>query len=115
MINMKNSDSNKIDKKKINKKSYKSAFIYYIGYVTVKGLRYVKINSANPLYPIINKINGYSKEDNRNKYLTLVHIDRSKNTVKKYEELWNKIRDLTRPKSNNSDDYDEKYKKIKHN
>ena len=83
--------------------------------MTVKGIRYVKIDSANPLYPIINKINGYSKEDNRNKYLTLVHIDRSKNTVKKYEELCNKIRDLTRPKSNNSDDYDEKYKKIKHN
>ena len=55
--------------------------------MTVKGLRYVKIDSANPLYPIINKINGYSKEDNRNKYLTLVRTNESKITLKKYEEL----------------------------
>ena len=34
--------------------------------------KYVKINSVNPLYLIINKVNGYSKEINKSKYLTLV-------------------------------------------
>ena len=32
--------------------------IYYTGYVTIKDLTYVKIKSVNPLYVIINKING---------------------------------------------------------
>ena len=32
---------------------------------------------------------------------------------KKYEELWSKIRDLIRLITGNSDDYDEKYMKIK--
>ena len=35
--------------------------------------------------------------------------------MKKYEELLSEIRDLIRSKTNNSDDYDEKYMKIKFN
>ena len=35
---------------KINKKSYKHFLIYYIGYVTIKDLKYVKRNIVNPLY-----------------------------------------------------------------
>ena len=56
MINMKNIDLNKI---KIDEKSYQSILIYYIACVTIKDLSYVKINSVNPLYLIIDKINGY--------------------------------------------------------
>ena len=41
----------------MDEKSYKNIFIYHIGYVTVKDLKYVNINSANPLYLIINEIN----------------------------------------------------------
>ena len=33
--------------------------------------------------------------------------------IKKYEDLWIKIRDLTRSISKNSDNYDEEYRKIK--
>ena len=51
MVNIKDFDSNRI---KIDKKSYKSIIIYYIGYITTKNLSYVKINSVNPLYFIIN-------------------------------------------------------------
>ena len=54
IINIKNTDPNKI---KIDEKSYESIFIYYIEYVTFKDLRYIKINSVNPLYRITNKIN----------------------------------------------------------
>ena len=45
--------------------------------MTVKDLRYIKVNSVNPLRLINNKINGYFKEINRNKYLTLVATDES--------------------------------------
>ena len=40
--------------------------------------------------------------------MTLASTDESKNTLKKYEELWDKIRDLIRSTSNNWDNYDEK-------
>ena len=36
-------------------------------------------------------------------------------TLKKYEELWSNIRDLIRSKTNNRDDYDEKFMKVKFN
>ena len=49
------------------------------------------------------------------KYLTLVPTNESKEETKKYEELWIKIRDLIRSITKNSDDYDEKYMKIKFN
>ena len=63
MINIKNLDRNKI---KIDEKSYKISLIYYIGYVTFKDLRCVKINSVNPLYQYIGKIIGYFEEINEN-------------------------------------------------
>ena len=96
MINIKNIDSNKI---KIDVKSYENI------------LSNAKVNSKNPLYFIINKINGYTEQSNE--YLTLVVIDKSKDTLAKYEELWSKIRYLIM--YNNSDDYDEKYMTIKFN
>ena len=55
IINIKNSDPNNI---KIDESSYKNILIYYIGYVTIKDLRYVKINSVNPFYLIFSKVNG---------------------------------------------------------
>ena len=84
IINMRNLYPNKI---KIYEKSHKNILFYYIGYVTVKNLCYIKINSVNPLYLTINKTN---EECNGNKYLKLVLTDRRKDTLKKYEELWGK-------------------------
>ena len=71
IINMKNFDPNKT---KIDEKSYKNILIYCIGYVTIKDLKYVKINSVKPLYLIINKMNVYFKEINKNKNSTLVYL-----------------------------------------
>ena len=79
IINIKHFDPNNI---KIDKKSYKDILIYYIGYVIIKDLKYVKINSVNPLYFILNKVNGYFEEINKNKYLTLVPINQSKEKLK---------------------------------
>ena len=49
------------------------------------------------------------------KYLALAPTNKSKEIIKKYEELWSKIWDLIRLITKNSDDYDEKYIKIKFN
>ena len=69
----------------------------------------------NPLYLIIGIVKGYSKQINGNKYLTLVSTNKSKEMVKKYKDLWSKIKDFIREITKNSDDYDEKYVKIKFN
>ena len=47
--------------------------------------------------------------------MTLVPTDKSKDTLKKYEELWTKIRYLIRSTSNDSDNYDKDYMKTKFN
>ena len=73
----------------------------------------VKINSVNCLYLIL-KVNGCFEKNNGNKYLTLVPNNESKEK-KKYEEQWSQIRDLIRSITKNSDNYDEKYIKIKIN
>ena len=54
IINIKNFSLNNIE---LDEKSYKNILIYYIGYVTIKDSKYVKINSMNPLFLIFNK--GY--------------------------------------------------------
>ena len=46
--------------------------------MTIKYLKYVKINTVNPLYLIFNKVNRYFVEVNGNKYLTLVPNNESK-------------------------------------
>ena len=46
IIDIKNFDLNNI---KIDENSFKNILIYYIGYVTIKDSKYVKINSVNPL------------------------------------------------------------------
>ena len=56
MINIKDFDPRLI---KIDKKSYKNIGIYYIGYITMKYSDHVKINSVNPLYLIIDEVDGY--------------------------------------------------------
>ena len=94
-----------------DEKSYKNILIYYIGYVTIK--KDLQTDSVNSLYLVFIKVNGCCEEINRNKYLTLVSTNESKEKIKKYEELWVKIRDLIRSITKNLDDYDKKYMKIK--
>ena len=79
-MNIKNFDANNI---KIDEKSYKSILIYYIGYLTIKDSKYVKIVCVNPLYLIFNKVNGYFEEIKGNKYLMLVPNNISKEKIKK--------------------------------
>ena len=66
---------------KIDEKSYKNILIYYIGYVTIKDSKYVKIFSVNPLYLIFDKVNRYFKEINKSKYLKLVPTNQRKERI----------------------------------
>ena len=70
-----------------------------------------KFNSVNRIYLIFNKANGYFEKISGNKYLTLVPTNESKEKIKKYEELWSKIRYLISSVTKKSDEYDEKYMK----
>ena len=47
--------------------------------------------------------------------MMLVPTNESKEIIKRYKELWSKIRDLIRSITKDSDDYDEKRMKIKFN
>ena len=73
MINIKDFDPNVL---KIDKKSYKNIGIYYIEYITMKNSDYVKINNVNPLYIIINEVDGSIEEKSGNKYLTFASVIR---------------------------------------
>ena len=59
MINIKDFDSSLL---KMDEKSYKNIYVCYIGYMTMKDSDYVRINSAKPLYLIIDKVDGYIEE-----------------------------------------------------
>ena len=100
---------------KIDEKSNKNILIYYIEYATIKDSKNVKINRVNLFYLIYRKLNGYFEEINKRKYLTPVPTNESKDKIKKYEELWRKIRYINRSITKNSDHYDGKYMKIKFN
>ena len=62
---------------------------------------------------MFNRINGYFEKINGNKYLTLVPTKEIKEKIEKYKEMQNKIRDLIRSVTKKSDDYDEKFIKMK--
>ena len=57
---------------KIDKKPYKDADIYYIGYITIKKFGDCEnIHSVNPLYLTFHSATGYFNEENGEKYLIL--------------------------------------------
>ena len=78
MINITNFDPKLL---KVNKKLYKNIDIYYVGYITMKPIQnsdYVEINRANPLYLIIDEIDGHFEKKNGKKYLILDSTDKNK-------------------------------------
>ena len=77
---------------KIDKKDYNQIGIYYIGYVNIKKIAdYNNVNSANPLYLMINEMIGHFEEKNENKYLVLDDVDENEEVLKKYEGVWDGI------------------------
>ena len=118
MIYIEKFDSNLL---KINKKSYKSIGIYYIGYITIKRISdYENINNVYSVYLIIDKAEGYSEcnsigETNRNKYLTFASTEKNKEVLKKYREFWNGIKYLIECNSIKAGGYEKDFMKIKFN
>ena len=113
IIDLKNFKSNLL---KIDKKSYKDIGIYNIGYITIKKIDDCEnINSVNPLYLLINHANGYIEEKGMNKYLIFDSTDESEELLKKYNDVWNGIRDKIKEVSSGECDYEKDYMKIKFN
>ena len=101
---------------KIDKKSYKDINIYNIGYVTKKKIgNCMNINSVNPLYLGITRVNGYIEEKDSNKYLVFDSTDENKELLKNYNDVFNGIRDKIGEINNNECDYEKDYMKIKFN
>ena len=101
---------------KIDKKSYKDIGIYNIGYITKKKIDDCKnINSVNPLYLNITHANGYIEEKGVNKYLVFDSTDENKELLKKYNDVFNGIRNKIKKISGDECDYEKDYMKIKFN
>ena len=49
--------------------------------------KYMNIHSANPLYFIVDKVDGFNEVKERNEYLNFAFTDNSNEVLKKYAEL----------------------------
>ena len=98
------------------KKLYKDIGIYNIGFITKKKIDDCKnINSVNPLYLNITHENGYNEEKGANKYLVFDSTDENNELIKKYNDVFNGIRDKIKEINRNECDYEKDYMKIKFN
>ena len=96
MINIKKFDSNLL---RIDKKSYKDIGIYNIGYIAIKKTDdYENIYGVNPLYLVIAHASGYIEENGVNKYLVFYSADENKKLLKKYNDVFNGIRNKIKKK-----------------
>ena len=113
IIDLENFDSSLL---KIDKKSYKDIGIYNIGYITIKKIdNYENIYSVNPLYLTIAHASGYIEEKGVNKYLVFDSTDENKELLKKYNDVFNGIRDKIKEINSDECDYEKDYMKIKFN
>ena len=102
LINIKDFDARLL---KLEKKCY------YIGSVTKKPEW--DVNGVNPLYLMINRIDGFIEEKNGDKYLNIADTDRNIEVLKKYSEVWDGIKDRIEKINNNEGKYDKDLIKIK--
>ena len=69
----------------------------------------------NPLYLRISNANGYIEEKDVNKYLIFDSTDENKELLKKYNDVFNGIRDKIKEINSDECDYEKDYMKIKFN
>ena len=113
MINIQNFDPILL---KIDRKSCKNVGIYNIGYMTIRKIDdYENIYTVNPLHLLINHANGYIEEKGVNKYLIFDSTDENKELLKKYNDVWNGIKNKIEEVSSGECDYEKDYMKIKFN
>ena len=75
-----------------------------------------KINSVNPLYLLVHRIDGFSEEKEGSKYLNIVFTDSYSEVLKEYEEVWSRIKNwIEKINNGKSGEYGKDYIKIKFN
>ena len=90
LINLKKFDPSLLN---LHKKSLMDISVYYIEYITTKGISdYENITSVNLLYLIINDVEGYIEENDKNKYLSFASTDNNKEVLRKYIKLWDEVK-----------------------
>ena len=109
LINLKDFDPRLL---KLDKKSSMDISIYYIGYVTKKPE--YNINSVNPLYLPISKLDRFIEEKEGSKYLNISLTYNNNDVLVKYAEVWRGIKGQIEKVNNGSvGEYAKDYLKIK--
>ena len=67
------------------------------------------------MYLLVNHASGYIEEKNENKYLILDSTDENKDLLKKYNDVWNGIKNKIEAISSGECDYKKDFMKIKFN
>ena len=97
---------------RIDKKNYKDLDFYNIGYVTKKNLGCgYDVNSVNPLYLNITRVYGYIEEKDGYKYLVVDSADSE--VFRKYNDVFDSIRNKINEIDDNKYDYGVDYNKTK--
>ena len=76
---------------------------------------YVEEKDLNPWYLNTDHASGYIKEKGVNKYLVFDSTDENKELLKKYNDVWNGIKNKIKEVSDSECDYEKDYMKIKFN
>ena len=101
---------------KIDKKSYKDIGIYNIGYITIKKIDDCEnISSVNPLSLRITHANEYIEEKGVNKYLVFDSANENKELLKKYNDVFNGIKNKIKEVCGDECNYEKDYMEIKFN
>ena len=99
---------------KLDKKAFKDISMYYIGCVTQK--TEYNISSVNPLYLLIDEIDGFIKEKEGDKYLNISLTNSNNEVLKKYTEVWRGIKDcIAKINDKKLNEYGKDYMKTKFN
>ena len=109
LINLKDFDPSLL---KLDKKSSMDVSIYYIGYFTKKPE--YNINSVNPLYLLIDELDGFIEEKEDSKYLNISLTYNNNDVLVKCVEVWRGIKDQIKKINNGSvGEYAKDFMKIK--
>ena len=110
LINIVNFETSNL---KLDKKTSVGLDIYYIGYVVKKPEW--SVNSVNPFYLMINRIDGFIEDKNGVKHLNIGDTGKNSEILKKYEQVFDEIKYHIKKINNNDSKYDKDYMKIKFN
>ena len=112
LINLKEFDPSQLN---LDKKSSMDVNIYYIEYITTKSIGdYENTTCVNPLYLIINDVDGYIEENDKNKYLSFASTDNNKEVLKKYIKVLYEVKyHIQKINGDEFGEYGKDYMKIK--